>query len=170
MKEQLTDLSEGIAMLPSFPIVLVTVGSNIMTAAAFHFYSFQPPSVMVGIVPQRYTYELIVSNQEFGVNIPTKEQLPLVRTCGSVSGRDVDKYARAGVTPFRGNKIESCLIRECPLNLECKVVHQIAYEGTHRWFIGEIQAVHVDQTYRHDGSLMFWSGQYRRVGALLQEA
>ena len=125
---------------------------------------------MVGIMPERYTYELITREKEFGVNIPTRDQIALVRTCGSVSGRDVDKYAKAGVTPFRATKIESYLIQECPLNLECKVVHQVGYEGTHRWYIGEILAVHVNETYCHDQSLMFWSGEYRQVGALLERA
>jgi hypothetical protein len=37
------DSLSGIAALPSFPVVLVTVGQSIMTAAAFHFYSFKPP-------------------------------------------------------------------------------------------------------------------------------
>jgi flavin reductase (DIM6/NTAB) family NADH-FMN oxidoreductase RutF len=169
MKEQVVDLSEGIGMLPSFSVILVTVGRNIMTAGAFHFYSFRPPSVMVGIMPERYTYELVTRDREFGVNIPTKEQLALVRSCGLVSGRYVDKYAMARVTPFRGSKIGSYLIRECPLNLECRVVHQVGYEGTHRWFIGEILAVYVDETYRQDQPLMFWSGEYRQVGALLEQ-
>jgi hypothetical protein len=34
------NLHDGIIALPSFPVVLVTVGNNIMVAAAFHFYSF----------------------------------------------------------------------------------------------------------------------------------
>ena len=107
MKELVADLSKGIWALPPFPVVLVTVDRNIMTAGAFHFYSFKPPSVRVGIMPERYTYELINRENEFGINIPTTEQIELVRTCGSVSGRDVgDKYSKAGVTPFRGSRIK----------------------------------------------------------------
>ena len=69
------DSLSGIAALPSFPVVLVTVGQNIMTAAAFHFYSFKPPSVMVGIRPKNLTFELISQKGEFGINIPAREQL-----------------------------------------------------------------------------------------------
>ncbi|HBG00414.1 MAG TPA: hypothetical protein DDW87_02405 [Firmicutes bacterium] len=43
------DLFRGLLALPSFPAVFVTVGRNIMVVAAFHFYSFRPPSGMVGI-------------------------------------------------------------------------------------------------------------------------
>ena len=171
MKELVADLLKGIWALPPFPVVLVTVGRNIMTAGAFHFYSFEPPSVMVGIIPEKYTYELINRENEFGVNIPTAEQIELVRRCGSVSGRDVgDKYNKAGVTPFRGTEIKSCLIQECPVNIECVVVHKVGFRGTHQWFVGEIQAVHIDDTYTRDQPLMFWSGEYRRVGEFLEKA
>ena len=116
MKRLETNLSAGIWALPSFPVVLVTVGRNIMTAGAFHFYSFAPPSVMVGIIPEKYTYELINEQSEFGINIPRADQVELVRICGSVSGRDVDdKYSKAGVTPFEGVEIKSHLIKECPV-------------------------------------------------------
>lgn len=171
MKEQITDLSQGIWALPPFPVVLVTVERNIMTAGAFHFYSFDPPSVMVGIIPTQYTCELVEHHREFGINLPTTGQVELVRTCGSVSGRDgTDKYARAGVTPFPGTAIQSYLIQECPVNLECVVVHRVAFGGTHRWFVGEIRAVHIDAGYERDQPLMFWSGEYRRVGEFLEPA
>ena len=171
MKELAEDLSRGILALPPFPVVLVTVYRNIMTAGAFHFYSFEPPSVMVGIIPEKYTYQLISEANEFGINLPTIDQIELVRTCGSVSGREVDdKYSKAGVTPFEGTKIKSCLILECPVNIECVVVHQIGFGGTHQWFVGEIQAVHIDDTYERDQPLMFWSGEYRKVGEFLERA
>jgi flavin reductase (DIM6/NTAB) family NADH-FMN oxidoreductase RutF len=141
------DLSHGIYALPSFPVVLVTAGQSIMTAAAFHFYSFKPPSVMVGIRPENLTCELVSQKGEFGINIPTEEQLDSVRVCESISGREENKFQKAGLTlPFCG-VIDSFLIKECPVNLECIVVHQVNYEGSHKWFIGQIEAVHVDEDY-----------------------
>jgi flavin reductase (DIM6/NTAB) family NADH-FMN oxidoreductase RutF len=171
MKKLVKELSMGIRLLPSFPLVLVTVGNNIMTAGAFHFYSFTPPSVMVGIAPQRYTYELINQYNEFGINIPKAEQIELVRICGSNSGKRVaDKYRVAGVTPLKGTIITSSLIEECPLNIECVVVNKIDYPGTHQWFVGEIKAVHMDEDYKSDQALMFWYKEYRKVGDFLQNA
>lgn len=171
MKNIEMDLSKGIWALPSFPLVLVTVGRNIMTAGAFHFYSFEPPSVMVGIMPERYTYELINEYNEFGVNLPNADQIELVRICGSVSGREVaDKYKKAGVTPLKSSVIKSFLIAECPLNIECEVVHKVNFPGTHQWYVGEIRAVHLDEAYERDQALMFWSREYRKVGEFLEYA
>jgi len=171
MKKVEPDLVKGIRALPSFPVVLVTAGRNIMSAAAFHFYSFEPPSVMVGIKPENYTCELVESQGEFGINIPRADQIALIRSCGSVSGRDCDdKYGRAGVTPFDGNRIKSSLIRECPVNIECEVVHRIQFRGSHQWFVGEVRSVHVDSDYAQDQALMYWSRAYRSVGAILEKA
>lgn len=157
----------GIRALPAFPVVLVTVKRNIMTAAAFSFYSFKPPCIMVGILPESLTYELVLREQEFGINIPTKEQLEIVRICGSVSGRDEDKFEKAGLTPQKAKAIDSYLIKECPVNLECHVVHQIDYLGDHRWFVGQIVAVHAKEDYTRDQALMYWFGEYRKVGEVL---
>ncbi len=169
MKKLETNLAKGVWVLPSFPLVLVTVGRNIMTAGAFHFYSFVPPSVMVGIMPDKYTYELINVENEFGINIPRHDQIELTRICGSVSGRHVtDKYGQAGVTPFEAAEIKSHLIKECPVNLECKVVHKVNFKGTHQWYVGEIKAVHLDDTYTQDQALMYWSREYRKVGEFLE--
>jgi flavin reductase (DIM6/NTAB) family NADH-FMN oxidoreductase RutF len=161
------DLSHGIHALPSFPVVLVTAGQNIMTAGAFHFYSFKPPSVMVGIKPENLTFELISNKGEFGINIPTTEQLDIVRVCGSVSGRKENKFKMTGLTPQKGKAIDSFLIKECPVNLECRVVHQVDYEGSHKWFIGQIEAVHIDEDYARDKALMYWRDEYREVGKVL---
>lgn len=168
MKNQVPDLLSGVKQLPSFPVVLVTVGENIMTAAAFHFYSFTPPMVMVGIMPEKHSYLLLNREKEFGINVPRADQLELVRYCGKVSGRNTKKYLEAKVTPRQGSVIRGYLIEECPLNLECVVVHQVDYKGSHQWFIGEVKAVHMDETYQRDQALMYWNKEFRKVGELLQ--
>jgi flavin reductase (DIM6/NTAB) family NADH-FMN oxidoreductase RutF len=159
----------GIDALPAFPVVLVTVDRNIMTAAAFSFYSFEPPCVMVGIMPENLTFSLISERREFGVNIPHRDQLRMVRICGSVSGRHEDKYVKAGLTPEKGSVIDSYLISECPVSMECMVVHEVDFGGTHRWFVGEIHAVRMDEEYTRDVALMYWPRQYRGVGEVLFE-
>jgi len=171
MKKLEKDLSAGIWSLPSFPIVLVTVGHNVLTAGAFQFYSFEPPTLMVGIMPEKYTYQLLSDVGDFGINIPTTDQIPLARTFGSISGRDcADKYAEVGVTPMDATEIKSELISDCPLNIECQVVHRIEHPGTHVWFVGEIKAVHIDEDYDPANALMFWGKHYKAVGKILEPA
>jgi flavin reductase (DIM6/NTAB) family NADH-FMN oxidoreductase RutF len=87
-----------------------------------------------------------------------------------VSGRDAAKFARARLTPQRGSAISSHLIAECPVSLECRVVHRIEHEGSHVWFIGEIEAVRIAEGYTRDQALMFWPPEYRSVGEVLFRA
>lgn len=157
----------GMWALPGFPLVLVTVERNVMTAAAFSFYSFKPPSVMVGVIPKNLTFDLISEKGEYGINLPTPELLETARICGSVSGRNQDKFAKAGLTPQPAKVIDSYLIAECPVSLECRVVHQVQFGGTHAWFVGEIVAAHIAEDYSRDQALIFWPREYRRVGEVL---
>jgi flavin reductase (DIM6/NTAB) family NADH-FMN oxidoreductase RutF len=157
----------GIWALPSFPVVLVTVKENVMTAAAFHFYSFEPPCVMVGFRSQAFTLQLISEHREFGINLPLKDHIDIVRTCGSISGRDVDKFQETGLTPVKGMKIDSVLVKECPVSLECRVVHEVQFGGSHRWFVGEVLTAHIDDAYSKEQVLMYWSREYRSVGEVL---
>lgn len=168
MKKIHNDLMDGIIALPSFPVAFVTVDKNIMVAGAFHFYSFNPPCVMVGIKPEKYTHSLIAEKSEFAINIPIKEQLDKIHICGSISGKNVDKYEKAGLTRCKANKISSFIIKECPVNIECKVVHKVDYPGSHDWFIGKIIEVHIDENYTRDDALMFWLGQFRTVGKIIE--
>ncbi|MFX1318788.1 MAG: flavin reductase family protein [Promethearchaeota archaeon] len=120
---------EGFRALPPFPVILVTVQENVMTAAAFHFYSFSPLCVTVGIRPQTHTFSLLPQVKEFGVNIPTTTQLEQVHVCRSVSARIEDKFEKTGLTKMKGKVIDTVLVAECPVNLECRVVHEVAFEG-----------------------------------------
>ncbi len=42
---------------------------------------------------------------------------------GLASGRDVDKFAVAGLTPVRSDLVYAPYVEVFPLALECKVVH-----------------------------------------------
>jgi flavin reductase (DIM6/NTAB) family NADH-FMN oxidoreductase RutF len=98
----------------------------------------------LGIRPHRYSYGLIDGSGEFVVNIPTVEILREVDFCGTVSGKDVDKFSETGLSPEPAEKVRPPLIRECPVNIECVLREKIPL-GVHHLFIGEIVRVHVDQ-------------------------
>ncbi|HID95681.1 MAG TPA: flavin reductase family protein [Candidatus Latescibacteria bacterium] len=82
------------------------------------------PMFVVLVRPSRFTYGLIEETGEFTVNVPPKELAEAVAFCGSVSGRDHDKFKEKGLTPLPGRLVKSPLIEECVLHYECKVVHK----------------------------------------------
>lgn len=131
------------------PVVLVTsVDSkgkpNIITLAWAGIVCSNPPTLSLGIRPQRYSYGSIEDSGEFVVNIPTKEILKEVDLCGMVSGKDLDKFSETGLTPEPAEQVKPPLIRECPVNIECVVVEKIPL-GVHHLFLGKVVRVHVDQ-------------------------
>jgi flavin reductase (DIM6/NTAB) family NADH-FMN oxidoreductase RutF len=133
------------------PVILVTCidqdgKPNIITIAWAGTVCSIPPMVGISIRPSRYSHELIISSREFVVNIPTSDQLQAVDYCGMVSGRDVDKFKETGLTLEKAQIVRCPLIKESPVNIECKV-HDIIKLGSHDMFLAEVVAVNVDDKY-----------------------
>jgi len=118
---------------------------NAMTAAWISNICAEPPTVVVGIRDNRYTFKLIEKSGSFGVNIPNVKIVKKADYFGVVSGRDKDKFEETGLTVFKGKKIDVPLIEECPINVECKLSKQIEI-GSHHAFFGEVLNVHYDDS------------------------
>lgn len=131
------------------PVVLVTcLGSdgkpNIITLAWAGIVCSEPPTLGLGIRPQRHSYKLIEDSREYVVNIPTVDILKEADFCGIVSGKNVDKFGQTGLTSVPAEKVKPPMIKECPVNIECILKKKIPI-GTHDLFLGEVVSVHVDQ-------------------------
>ncbi len=118
---------------------------NIVSLAWVGILSSSPPHVGLGIRKERYSYACIKSKGEFVVNIPTENMTDALNKCGSVSGRDRDKFEYAKLTPEKPLKIGVPIIKECPVNLECKLKKIVEYGASHDYFIGEVVALHADE-------------------------
>lgn len=158
------------------PVVLVSCGtaewSNIITLAWVGTLCSNPPLIGIGIRPDRYSYRLIREIGEFVINLPRVDQTRLVDLCGTVSGRNVDKWAACGFARGPAHKVRVPVIAQCPVNIECRV-RQTLPLGTHDLFIGEVVAVQADDSVLDDQGLLdfakaqplaFLNGEYRSVG------
>lgn len=80
------------------------------------------PIFMALVRPQRYTFDLLKEYEEFTVSIPTQNSLKdELIFAGTKSGRDVNKFVGHGINALPAQKIETPVIKECGLHLECKV-------------------------------------------------
>jgi flavin reductase (DIM6/NTAB) family NADH-FMN oxidoreductase RutF len=122
----------------------VKTAPNIITIAWIGVVCSEPTVLSVSIRPGRHSYAQIKQTGEFVVNIPSESQLASLDFCGVASGRDVDKFKALGLTAMPASKVSAPLIKECPVNLECKVI-DIRKLGTHDMFLGEVVAVHLDE-------------------------
>lgn len=105
--------------------------------------SYDPPMVMVGIVPSRFSYEMIKEAGCFVVNLPGKEGKALFDYTGSVSGRNADKFKEFGIKSERASRINAPILTDCPVNIECVIVDSIR-TGSHEMFVGRIECVHAN--------------------------
>ena len=158
-------LTGCLRLLEPGPITLITAQyrgqPNVMTVAWVVPASHQPPMLVAAISPLHYTHYLISKSQEFVVNVPGRPLADQVMLCGTLSGRDVDKFARAGLTAVDGHRVTVPWISECLAHLECGLVE--AYEaGDHTLFLGEIVGAWADE----DAFDEFWKLEAEELSPL----
>jgi len=118
---------------------------NIMTVAWGGVCSSKPPCVAVSIRKATYTHGNIMERKAFTVNVPSASHAQVTDYAGLVSGRDADKFATAGLTAVKCEKVDAPYIQEFPLILECKLV-RTSEIGIHTQFIGEIMDVKAEES------------------------
>lgn len=122
------------------------------------------PLCTVLVRPSRYTYEFMEEVPDFTVNVLPKELAEVATYCGTVSGRDADKFAEKDLTLVPGRLTKSPVIEQCVIHYECKTVHfndlipaqlDPAIRGSayaqgdfHRIYFGEIVAAYADEDAR----------------------
>jgi flavin reductase (DIM6/NTAB) family NADH-FMN oxidoreductase RutF len=163
------------------PVVLVTCidsekNPNIITLAWVGVAASDPPMIGVGIRPNRYSHALISETREFAINIPSEELLAESDWIGRVSGRNHDKFVETKLTPEAPSIIQSPLIKECPVSLECKL-DKVVSCGSHDLFLGEVVATHVDREvldsnnrvdFYQANPFVFNRGEYWSLGKMLK--
>ncbi|MGM0470978.1 MAG: flavin reductase family protein [Bacillota bacterium] len=149
-------------IFPHFPVVLTTIGDNIITLEFVQFFAFDSPIIGIGIDPNNYSHQLIKEQSEFVINIPTTKLIDEVKFCGNNSGRNLDKFSATGLTPKQAAVVKGQLIVECPINIECCVVKEEKI-GNCEWFFGEIKKVHVTEEYQRLNSLLYGNNIYHNL-------
>ena len=140
-------------------LLLVTAGAdgkpNVMTIGWGTIGSvWSRPVFLVLVRPSRYS-------GDFTVNVPPRELAEAVAHCGTVSGRDRDKFMENRLTPVPSRQVRPPVIQECVVHYECRTLHRsdmapdtlaqavqdefYAQGDYHRVYFGEIVAVYADE-------------------------
>ena len=167
-------------MLNPVPAVMVSVTdkegkSNIITVAWAGTVCTNPPMVSISVRPSRYSYQILEETGEFVINLTNESLVKACDYCGVVSGRDVDKFAKTGLTPIPMEHVHAMGIEESPVNMECKITEKREL-GSHTMFIAEVVGVTVDDRYMDEtgkfhinesGLVMYSHGEYFAMGEKL---
>lgn len=145
-------------MLYPLPVVLVSCADkngkdNILTVAWAGTICSAPPMLSISVRPERYSCGMIEETGEFVVNLTTEKLAYATDYCGVKSGRDVDKWKAMHLTREKADVVGAPLIRESPVNIECRVVEKRNL-GSHVMFQAEVVSVHVEEAYL-DGKQKF---------------
>ena len=112
-----------------YPMPAVLVGAvvdgkaNFMTAAWCSIACLKPPAISVAVNTARHTLKGIKQNGAFSINVPSADLVKKVDYCGIYSGSKRDKSTVFRI--FFGELQTVPLIEECPVNLECKLIHSL---------------------------------------------
>lgn len=164
-------------MLNPVPAVMVSVTdkdgrSNIITVAWAGTVCTNPPMVSISVRPSRYSYKMIEDTGEFVINLTNESLVKACDYCGVMSGRDVDKFKKTGLTPIPMEHVRAMGIGESPVNMECRVTEKREL-GSHTMFIAEVVGVTVDDSYMDEtgkfhinesGLVMYSHGEYFALG------
>lgn len=127
-----------------FPAPVLMVGTydsggkpNLMPASWGGICCSDPPCVAIALRAATYTHGNIKAQKAFTISIPRQTQVKLVDYLGMISGRDVDKFAKTGLTPVKAEKVNAPFAAEFPLTLECRLKHTLEL-GLHTLFVGEV--------------------------------
>ena len=157
-------LSRVYGLLEPGPVVLVTTArkgrANIMTMSWHTMMEFEPPLIGCVISGRNASFDALRATKECVVNIPTLAVAKQVVGIGNCSGREVDKFAKFGLTPVDAAQVGPPLIKECYASLECRVA-DTRLVNRYNFFILEVVQAWVDtsvkqpQTLHHRGNGVF---------------
>ncbi len=149
MSKQTVSVSRFTRLIHPMPAFLVTCAGedgrpNAIAIAWLTPVSVNPPLLAFAIRPQRYSYELLQENPAFVVNVMAYERAVEVLFCGRCSGRDVNKFATANLTPVPAQAVNAPAIAEALAHVECEVEAEYP-AGDHVIVVGRVMAASAEE-------------------------
>ncbi len=145
------------ALLSPLPVVLVSCGTvekpNALAVAWTGIINTNPAMVYVSIRPERHSHKLINESGEFVINLVTNSLVRKTDQCGVYTGAKINKFQKFSLTAEKSSKITAPIIKESPINIECKV-EKVIELGSHDMFIAKVVAINVEENLiNSDGKL-----------------
>ena len=122
------------------PVVLLTTAiggrQNVMVMSWHMMVEFVPPLIACIVSGGNYSHAALRKTRECVIAIPSAELAEKVVRIGNCSGRDVDKFETIGLTPKKAEMVAAPLVKECAVNIECRVA-DTRMDGKYNMFILE---------------------------------
>jgi flavin reductase (DIM6/NTAB) family NADH-FMN oxidoreductase RutF len=170
------------SVLYPYPVTLIGAlvndKPNFLAISFIGIVNAKPGMIAFGLGRKHYTNQGIFEHKTFSVNIPTEDMLKVVDYVGIYSGEKVDKSNLFKI--FYGKLKNAPMIKECSINMECKLIDILDYGGMDHIIIGEIIESYIDEKYITNGNpdvekmkpflLSMYENKYFKIGKFLGKA
>jgi flavin reductase (DIM6/NTAB) family NADH-FMN oxidoreductase RutF len=117
---------------------------NLITISWGGICCSDPPCVAISLRESRHSFDSIIHNQAFTVNIPSVRNIEEADYAGTYSGKNCNKFEDLNLTPVSSETVNAPFVMEFPVNLICRVI-KVVEIGIHVQIIGEIVDVLADE-------------------------
>jgi flavin reductase (DIM6/NTAB) family NADH-FMN oxidoreductase RutF len=104
--------------------------------------NYKPPMIGIALYKTHYSPIGIKENKTFSICIPSANLIKQADYCGIASGKRADKSKL--FTIFYGETRTAPMIKECPINIECKLYKTVDLPDDYL-FIGKVVNIYADQ-------------------------
>lgn len=143
-------------LLEPGPVVLVTTAragqANVMTMSWHMMVEFVPPLVACVVSEANHSFRALRETGECVIAIPPRSLAHKVVRVGNTSGRDVDKFAKFGLSTRPAARVAPPLVDDCFANLEC-VVRDTRFVRKYNLFILEVVKAWVRPGYEREKTI-----------------
>lgn len=140
------------------PIVLLSSAwrgkTNIMTLGWHTVMEFTPSLVGCVISSANHSFDLVRGSGECVINLPTTALTDEAVGIGNTTGREIDKFARFGLTAEPAEKVKAPAIRECHAAFECRL-SDASLADKYNFFIFEVVKAHAAAAPKHPETLHY---------------
>jgi flavin reductase (DIM6/NTAB) family NADH-FMN oxidoreductase RutF len=149
-------------------VSVITIGQGEdrsgLTATSVASLSADPPSVMFAVNQSSSSFPLLQRHRSFGVNFLNATQKQVAdRFAGRQGEKGLERYAGAEWTSAVTG---ASLLVGALAALDCEVEEMIE-RHSHSIIIGRVRAVRLGTD---DAALLYWRGDYERLGWMIEEA
>ncbi|WP_303849738.1 flavin reductase family protein [Seleniivibrio woodruffii] len=118
-------LSKAYRFIEPGPVILLSTfngqKNNVMTLSYTMVIDDSTPLIAVSMGTWDFSFDILLSERECVVSIPSDNMLEKTVDIGNCTGADTDKFAKFGLTAVKAARVKAPLIKESPVNLECVI-------------------------------------------------
>jgi flavin reductase (DIM6/NTAB) family NADH-FMN oxidoreductase RutF len=137
---------------------------NLAPYSFFTVATHDPPTVVVSTTGTgdelKDTPRNAVETGEFAVNVVTEDLAEVMNETSATLEGSEDEFVAAGLTKTAGERVDTPLVADAPVSMECELVDTVEVGGN-TLLLGEVVYAHVDDDVLEDGKI-----DVRRLDAL----